>query len=281
MKPLVSFVMPTYNRAASILGSIQSILDQTETRWELIVVDDGSTDDTKAVVEAIGDERVRYVRQKNKGAPAARNTGVAKAHARWIAYLDSDNELFPEYLATMLDYLERNPAAVVAMPRAKRTLELWENGRLVKAIDDSDNTPPTLTIKEIFMMEKINPDTNGLIHLRRLFSLEGVRWDEALRHGMEDWDLVMTIGERHPDGFLYVPLVLYHYHQRYGGDGIVSNSKYQDWADTFEHIYQRHKHDKLLEGQTWYPRKVEKWTRLQQEYDAGKLPPYHLYYFQR
>ncbi len=274
--PTVSFIMPTYNRGYRILDAIKSILAQQIADWELIIVDDGSTDNTKDIVTGIGDSRIRYYHQNNKGPGAARNTGLAYAKGTWVAYLDSDNELFPDYLKVMLTWLNKNPNAVFAVPRAHRTLELYEDGKLVKLIDDSEDTPPSLALKDIFM-KTLHLDTNGFIHLRRLYD-EGVRWAEDL-HAMEDWDLAMTIGERYPQGFLYVPVVLYNYHQRFGGDGKVSNSDYKVWAITFEKIYQRHKNDTMLKGQTWYPSRVEKWNKLQQEYDKGNLPPYYQYYF--
>ena len=90
----------------------------------------------------------------------------------------------------------------------------------------------------------------------------------------------MTIGEKYPHGFLYVEEVLYNYHQRYGGDGLVSSKTYSDWADIFESIYRKHRHNPLLAGQKWYPAKVQKWRKLQREFETGKLPPYYLYYFQ-
>lgn len=269
--------MPTYNRGYIISQAIESVRAQTYDNWELIVVDDGSTDDTKTIVDAIGDERIVYLHQENGGPAAARNVGVAHAKGKWIAYLDSDNELLPHYLETMLSWLAAHPSAVFAIPRANRTLELYENGKLVKCIDDSSDTRPGLTVKDIFM-KTLHLDTNGYMHLRQLFD-EGIQWDVSLE-AMEDWDLAMTMGERYPDGFLYVEEVLYNYHQRYGGDGVVSNHTYSDWADVFEAIYQKHKHDKMLAGQSWYPQKKEKWLRLQQEFEAGTQPPYYLYYFQ-
>lgn len=275
--PEISFIMPTYNRGYIVLSAIRSIQAQTIDNWELVIMDDGSTDDTEERVIGLNDDRIRYYRQVNAGPGAARNAGVGHARGTWIAYLDSDNELFPEYAATMLVHLNSHPNAVFAIPRARRTLELYEDGVLVKSADDSGDTPEHLTVKDIFM-KKLHLDTNGFMHLRRIFD-DDIRWTEDLP-AMEDWDFAMTIGERYPDGFLYVPVVLYHYHQRYGGDGIVSNSTYRTWAETFEKIYQRHKNDTLLEGQTWYPSRVEKWNALQEDYDAGKLPPYHLYYFQ-
>lgn len=255
MRPTISFIMPTYNRAYKIADAIQTILAQTMGNWELIVIDDGSTDHTKEVIEKLADERIHYFYQKNKGPGAARNNGLKHARSKWIAYLDSDNELFPEYAKTMLDWLDKHDSAVFAVPRAHRTQELYENGKLIKLIDESEDTPSSLTLHDIFM-KTLHLDTNGFIHLRRLYD-EGISWAEDL-HAMEDWDFAMTIGERYPDGFLYVPIVLYNYHQRYGSDGVVSNSDYKIWAETFEKIYQRHKGSKLLEGQTWYPSRVEK-----------------------
>jgi len=276
-QPDVSIIMPTYNRAYTIKNSIGSVLAQTYKNWELIVVDDGSTDNTKDVIEGIGDERIVYYHQKNGGAAAARNCGLSLSQGKWIAYLDSDNELFPHYLETMFSWLTTHPKAVFAIPRAHRTQELYENGKLIKLIDDSGDTPPGLGIKDIFM-KNLHLDTNGYMHLKRLYD-EGIRWDVSLK-AMEDWDLAMTMGDKYPEGFLYVEEVLYNYHQRYGGDGIVSNSQYGDWAEVFEQIYQKHKNDKMLRGQTWYPQKVEKWARLQKEYEKGEQPPYYLYYFQ-
>jgi glycosyltransferase involved in cell wall biosynthesis len=275
--PLVSVIMPTYNRAYIIRSAIQSVLDQTYKNWELIIIDDGSTDDTQKLIAEIGDDRILYQKQDNHGAAAARNHGLRLANGEWIAYLDSDNELFPNYIERMLYWLDQNPRAVFAVPRAHRTQELYEDGKLVKLIDDSGDTPPGLSLRDIFM-KNLHLDTNGYIHLKRLFD-EGIVWDETL-HAMEDWDLAMAMGEKYPEGFLYVEEVLYNYHQRYGGDGVVSNSKYSDWALVFEQIYQKHKNDKLLAGQEWYPAKVKKWQKLQKEFEAGSQPPYYLYYFQ-
>jgi len=276
--PTVSFIMPTYNRGYCISVAIQSIVNQTRADWELIVVDDGGDDATADVVAAFHDKRIQYYKKKNGGAASARNYGVQYTHGEWIAYLDSDNVLFPAYLETMLDWLSKAPKAVFTIPRGKRTLELYEDGKLTQYIDDSNDTPPALTLKGIFYKE-VHLETNGFMHARSIIK-EGIRWDETI-HAMEDWDLAMTIGNRHPNGFLYVPVVLYHYHQRFGGDGIVSNSQYGDWALIFEQIYQKHKHDKLMDGQPWYPSRVEKWRKLQADFDAGKLPPYHRYYFER
>ena len=149
-KVSVSIIIPTYNRAYCIASAIQSVINQSRKDWELIIVDDGSTDATKELVASFGDNRIKYFLQENGGAAKARNYGVSKAQADWIAYLDSDNELFPEYIETMFTWLEKFPKTVFAIPRAKRTLELYENGELIKNIDDSKDTPAGITLQDIF-----------------------------------------------------------------------------------------------------------------------------------
>jgi hypothetical protein len=118
---------------------------------------------------------------------------------------------------------------------------------------------------------------NGFMHSRRIID-EGYRWDEKLNL-MEEWDFVMTFAEKYPDNFLYIPYVLFHYHQRFGTDGLVSNAKYDEWAEAFEYIYQKHKNDKMIQGQGWYPNRVEKYKKLYEEYKAGNAPEPYLKYF--
>ena len=101
--PLVSVILPTYNRAAMLGPALKSVLGQTYSELELIVVDDGSTDDTESVVAAIGDERVRYLRlDANGGCAAARNAGIRAARGEWLAFQDSDDEWLPNKLEAQL-----------------------------------------------------------------------------------------------------------------------------------------------------------------------------------
>jgi glycosyltransferase involved in cell wall biosynthesis len=91
MNPKVSVIIPTYNRAAKMGNAIESALAQTVTDLEVIVVDDGSSDDTRKILEEICGDRVRYYVQTNQGASAARNKGIEEARGEWIAFLDSDD----------------------------------------------------------------------------------------------------------------------------------------------------------------------------------------------
>jgi glycosyltransferase involved in cell wall biosynthesis len=107
----VSVVIPTYNRARYVTKAIESVLAQSYTSFEIIVVDDGSTDDTQAVLQPYAN-RIRIISQKNSGPGAARNAGIQAARGRWIAFLDSDDEWSPEKLAAQIADLEQHPDLV-------------------------------------------------------------------------------------------------------------------------------------------------------------------------
>ncbi|MEX0666254.1 MAG: glycosyltransferase family A protein [Acidimicrobiia bacterium] len=96
--PAFSVVIPTYNRSSIVPRAISSVLAQTVTDFELIVVDDGSTDDTANVVSAIRDDRIRLRRQQNGGLSAARNAGAQIARGRWLTFLDDDDQALPCWL---------------------------------------------------------------------------------------------------------------------------------------------------------------------------------------
>lgn len=109
MKDLVSIIMPSYNTAKFIPETIQSVLAQTYTNWELIIVDDCSADDTDAVVAGFPDPRIRYLKnERNSGAAVSRNYALREAKGRWIAFLDSDDLWEPEKLEKQVRFMEEN-----------------------------------------------------------------------------------------------------------------------------------------------------------------------------
>lgn len=107
--PTISVVIPVYNGAGTIARAIESVLAQTYQAHELIVVDDGSTDDTAAVVADFG-ARVRYIRQPNSGVSAARNAGAAAATGDWLAFLDADDWYYPDRLRWHAQWIGRDPS---------------------------------------------------------------------------------------------------------------------------------------------------------------------------
>lgn len=109
MNDLVSIIMPSYNTAPYISETIQSVLNQTYQNWELIVVDDCSTDNTDQVVAYIKDERIKYLKnEKNSGAAISRNRALRESKGRWIAFLDSDDLWMTEKLEKQIAFMESN-----------------------------------------------------------------------------------------------------------------------------------------------------------------------------
>jgi glycosyltransferase involved in cell wall biosynthesis len=112
-RPKISVVIPCHNSEKIVPDAINSVLKQSERDFELIMVDDGSTDGTAAVIESINDPRVKLVRQENKGASAARNTGINAARGDYVAFLDHDDLWLPTFLEKTVTLLDRDPQAIM------------------------------------------------------------------------------------------------------------------------------------------------------------------------
>ena len=109
MSGTISIIIPAFNQEKYVVEAIQSVLEQTYSDWELIVVDDGSTDSTANVVQQFSDRRIRYIHQTNRGLPGARNTGIANSTGEFIAFLDADDRYHPRKLEVQLNHLTQNP----------------------------------------------------------------------------------------------------------------------------------------------------------------------------
>jgi len=119
---LVSIILPTYNRAAYLGRALESVLAQTYGNWECRIIDDGSTDDTEAVLARYDDPRIFYRRQENQGVSGARNTGIAECQGEVLALLDSDDEWLPRKLETQLSYMAEKGYEIC------QTDEIWYRG---------------------------------------------------------------------------------------------------------------------------------------------------------
>src|SRR3989338_6677567 len=106
---LVSVIMATRNRAHSISKSIDSILNQTYKNIELIIVDDGSTDETQQVISSYSDERIRYFKEEKVGRSACRNFGIRNSRGAYIGFCDDDDLFSPEKIEMQIIFLEKNP----------------------------------------------------------------------------------------------------------------------------------------------------------------------------
>ncbi|MCD6250960.1 MAG: glycosyltransferase family 2 protein [Psychrobacter sp.] len=111
MNNLFSVIIPLYNKADYISETLESVLAQTYKNFEIIVVDDGSSDNSLAVVKEVTDPRLKIISQKNSGVSAARNNGIAMAIAKWVAFLDADDIWLPNHLQTLRELSKRYPNA--------------------------------------------------------------------------------------------------------------------------------------------------------------------------
>jgi glycosyltransferase involved in cell wall biosynthesis len=193
--PLVTVVMPVWNRSGQVRTAIESVGAQTFGGWELVVVDDGSTDDTPNVLEGLSrfDPRVRVLRQPRSGVSAARNAAVAAARGRFLAFLDSDNTWEPDFLRLMLTAMTREdlPAAYSGMrlehgtARARRvTYRGFGGGRE-------------------FLLVGNHVDLNVLVARTDVVRATG-GFDPGLRRAV-DYDLVLKLSAR--TGLRYLPFI--------------------------------------------------------------------------
>lgn len=126
--PQVSVIIPTYNRAQLLGRAIESVIQQTHEDFQLIIVDDGSTDDTRSVVEGYNDPRIDYIpHETNRGIPESRNTGLDRAEGAYIAFLDSDDEWLPNKLEHQIELLRTAGSEVGLL--YSRFRKIYPNGR--------------------------------------------------------------------------------------------------------------------------------------------------------
>ncbi|PZQ50766.1 MAG: glycosyl transferase [Rhodovulum sulfidophilum] len=204
--PFFSVVIPAYNRALTVERAIESCLRQTFTEIEVIVVDDGSSDDTAAVVGRRDDPRLVYIRQENRGASAARNRGAREARGAFLAFLDSDDEFLEGKLAAFhRAIVEAGEAARDTVWYSPLYFDRGRGNRMVKparAIAAEESVGDYLFAYDGLMQ------TSTLVICRDLFLR--ARFDERLRN-LEDLDLCLRLGAE-AAGFrmLAEPLVVWH-----------------------------------------------------------------------
>jgi len=196
--PQVSVIIPTYNRAWCVREAVDSVLGQEFSGFELIVVDDGSSDETPQMLLAYG-SALRMLRQENRGVSAARNAGIAAARGELIAFLDSDDIWLPGKLARQVEFFRRHPEALIC-----QTEELWvKNGRRVN--------PGRRHRKRGGMIFEPSLDlclvSPSAVMLRRgLFDRVGI-FDERLP-ACEDYDLWLRVSCRFPVELIETPLIV-------------------------------------------------------------------------
>ncbi|HOW42471.1 MAG TPA: glycosyltransferase family A protein [Candidatus Omnitrophota bacterium] len=205
--PKVSVVIPVFNRAQLIGNSARSVLAQSFTDLELIIVDDGSTDGTAAALEALQrtDARIRLVRhERNRGEAAARNTGIRAACGEFIAHHDSDDIWLPQKLERQVRFLESAPA---------ETGLVYCSFRIHRGATVLDYPPEQVKQRQGRLHEVLIKGnfigTPTVLMRRECFDKAGL-FDEALPH-LVDWDLWLRVSREYSFGFVAEPLVEVYY----------------------------------------------------------------------
>jgi glycosyltransferase involved in cell wall biosynthesis len=200
--PRISVIIPTYNRADMLTRAVESVLAQTYTDFELIVVDDGSDDDTADRLDAFKD-RISIIRQERQGVSAARNAGIAAAIGDLLAFLDSDDQWLPEKLAVQVEFFDQSPNAMIC-----QTEEIWiRNGRRVNP-KNRHQKPSGDIFEPSLHLCLVSP--SAVMMRRKLFDLVGL-FDENLP-ACEDYDLWLRASARLPVYLIDSPLII-----KYGG----------------------------------------------------------------
>ncbi|MGZ3606738.1 MAG: glycosyltransferase family 2 protein [Syntrophales bacterium] len=209
--PLVSVVIPTYNRALYVNKAIDSILNQTFTDYEIIVVDDGSTDNTKEALKQYQD-KIKYIYQENSGVSTARNTGIKNSTGPWLAFLDSDDTWRPEYLSTQMERTSRLPE--ICMQTTDCHKAVWEGNErtyfeMNRVINEFKGTDYLLLDEPFHFVVTHGPWQVGSTIFRRDAITNAGLFDTSLNFS-EDFDLMARVALQGPFGMIKEILVDMH-----------------------------------------------------------------------
>lgn len=209
-KYTVSIVIPCYNYAKFLPLAIESCLKQTHRPKEIIVVDDGSTDDTAVVAKRYKKHQIQYIYQPNAGPSAARNAGVRAAQGEWIICLDADDMLDEHYVEKCIAYARVHPKASFVYTQMQH---IGANSDVFKS--------RIYNIPQLVVGNYIN--ASALI--RRKDYLQHP-YDESLRNGLEDWDFYLGLAEHDMEGVLLAePLLLYRQHSDHDSVNMLAHTE--------------------------------------------------------
>ncbi|WP_165569484.1 glycosyltransferase family 2 protein [Corallincola luteus] len=225
MSVLVSVIIPAYNRDNYIAYTIDSVLNQTLTNLELIVVDDGSTDQTRKIIESYTDDRVTVLEHPggvNRGQAAAINVGLKHASGEFLAILDSDDYWAPEKLETLVGHLQSHPDIGLVYsngfavdPENQPIYPIYRDGH------EEHNDPARVLIDCYFLLP------NNAVLRREIMTQVG-EFDESLR-AAQDHDMAIRVAEVTKMAYLDLPLFFYRRHP----DSISSTRKHIRWQNGF------------------------------------------------
>jgi glycosyltransferase involved in cell wall biosynthesis len=214
-KPLVSIVMPTYKRASVILKAVNSVLNQSYTNWELVIVDDGGKDNTGDVLSKLNDDRIKYFElPKNQGVSFARNKALELSTGEFVCYLDSDNTWHEDFLLIMS----------LALIENKEFESAYCAQYLFRSTSDKPYAMRYGMFNKTLLKNRNYIDMNCLMHRHSLYESKG-GFDTSLRR-LVDWDLLLRYTE--DSAPLTVPAVLSNYYFNEGEETITVSESLDD-----------------------------------------------------
>lgn len=196
--PLVSVIIPTYNRGWIVKEAVDSVLSQSFVDFELIVVDDGSTDNTQDILNKYKNN-IKALKNNNQGVSAARNKGIALASGRFIAFLDSDDLWLPDKLSMQVNFFNTNKKALIC-----QTEEIWIRNNVRVNPKKRHKKLSGMIFEPSLCLCMVSP--SAVMIKRELFEAVGL-FDESLP-ACEDYDLWLRISSRYPVYLIDTPLII-------------------------------------------------------------------------
>ena len=259
--PLVSIVIPCYNGATTIVEAIRSALDQTYKNIEIIVVDDGSTDDSGAIVREvmISEPSVSLYIQENKGLSAARNFGLRYAKGEYVAFLDADDKFKETYISLALAYHENNPKATIVYSN----MELFER--------ESGILPLATFHMKRFLRYNCIP-AFAMVKSKQIKAIGG--FDESVTL-CEDWECWMHLLKVFGGNVYRIEEPQYFYRKRFTEDSILDRHRHDTEKIKSINIYVFSKHQILYEANSMA---LSDFYEIEDEFESFKKKYYNRWY---
>lgn len=231
--PKVSVIIPTYNRADLLPRTIESVLNQTFKNFELIIVDDGSTDNTEEVVKEFQerDERVRYIWQENSGGAAKpKNNGIKNSRGDYIAILDSDDEWLPDKLVKQLELFESSSHPELGFVDCNALMVDEKSGKHWEY-----RIPPYKNVLKEILARDYMGSGSGIMYKKSVFDTIGL-FDENLKRG-QDWEIRIRIAQKYGFDCVDEPLYKYYVHSENLSSTLRKGEKVKD----LEYVFNKYK----------------------------------------
>lgn len=209
----VSVIIPSYNRKDTIKRCIESILNQTKPVYEIIVVDDGSSDNTVEIIQCIKCDYLKLIKQNHRGAQAARNLGIVNANGNYIAFLDSDDEWLPNFLETQIAYLNKGNEDSILYSDCYVYDEIKKKKRIWKLPEAGKDRYKFFLIHQGPMFQSM------IMKKEKLFAI-GLLDEQVTAY--QEWDTVIRLAKDNTFIHIKKTLFIYHLHK---GETISKNKK--------------------------------------------------------